>query len=122
MGDKLMYISDDDTIFVDFNQWLKHLDNRQNEPTNQISIKVPKVVKQTNKKMLLQVFGDKCNKLPNVPSLPGFLTINFAKYNSILRYFQIEFFTPSMDQNSDPSKGRKGDYYKVIEKLLTRIK
>ena len=38
---------------------------------SQNSKKVPKVVKLTNKKMLLQDFGDFCNKQPNVPSLPG---------------------------------------------------
>ena len=35
------------------NKWLKHLDTQLNKPTNQNSGKVPKVVKPTNKKMLL---------------------------------------------------------------------
>ena len=34
-------------------QWLKRLDTQLNEPINQNSIKVPKVVKPTNKKTLL---------------------------------------------------------------------
>ena len=48
---------------IDYNLWLKRLDTQN-------SIKVSKVVKPTNKKTLLQNFGDKCNKQPNVPSLP----------------------------------------------------
>ena len=38
---------------VDYNKWLKRLDTQNNEPTNQISRKVPEVVKPTNKKTLL---------------------------------------------------------------------
>ena len=41
------------TPSVDYNKWLKRLDAQLNEPTNQISIIVPKVAKQTNKKTLL---------------------------------------------------------------------
>ena len=41
------------TPSVDNNKWLKRLDNQTNEPTNQNSIKVPKLVKPTNKKTLL---------------------------------------------------------------------
>ena len=41
------------THSVDFNEWLKCLDSKLNEQTNQNSIKVPKVVKPLNKKMLL---------------------------------------------------------------------
>ncbi len=52
---------------VVYNKWLNRLDNQLNEPTNQNSIKVPTVVKPTNKKMILQNFGDQCNKQPNVP-------------------------------------------------------
>ena len=49
-ADKLMYMMI--TPSVDFNQWLKRLET--NEPTNQNSIKVPKVVKPTNKKTLFE--------------------------------------------------------------------
>ena len=38
------------TLSVDFNLWLKRLDTKLSKPTNQNSIKVPKVVKPTNKK------------------------------------------------------------------------
>ena len=37
---------------LDNNYWLKLLDPQLNEPTNQNSIKVPKVVKPMNKKTL----------------------------------------------------------------------
>ena len=37
---------------VDYNLWLKCLDTQHNEPPHQNSIKVPKVVKPTNKKTL----------------------------------------------------------------------
>ena len=38
---------------VDCNYWVKQLNTQLNEPTNQNSIKVPKVVRLTNKKTLL---------------------------------------------------------------------
>ena len=48
----------------------------QNYPlTNQNSIKVPKLVKQTNMKLFLQNYGDKCNKPPNAPFVPGSMWI-----------------------------------------------
>ena len=47
MDDKLMYIPDDDTQNFHF------FSLQLNEPTNQSSIKVPKVVRPTNKKTLL---------------------------------------------------------------------
>ena len=56
MADKLMYIPNDDTQVtpsVGYNQWLKHLDTQLNDSTNQNEIKVPKVVKPTNKNKLL---------------------------------------------------------------------
>ena len=37
----------------DYNKLLKRLDTQLNEPTNQKSIKVPKVVKVTNNKTLI---------------------------------------------------------------------
>ncbi len=43
---------------VDCNYWVNRLDNQLNEQTNQNSLKVTKVVKPTNKKMLLENFGD----------------------------------------------------------------
>ena len=53
---------------VDYNYWLKRLDTQLNELTNQNLIKVPKVIKLTNKKALLKNFGDYKNKQPNDPS------------------------------------------------------
>ena len=47
------YYDTQNTSSVDYNKWLKHLNTQFNEPTNQSSIKVPKVVQQTNKKALL---------------------------------------------------------------------
>ena len=41
------------TPFVDYNQWLKRLDIQLNEPINRNLIKVPKVIKPTNKKTIL---------------------------------------------------------------------
>ena len=41
------------TPSVDYNYWLKRLDTQFNKPTIQKSLKVPKVVKPTNKKTLL---------------------------------------------------------------------
>ena len=41
------------TPSLDYNLWLKHLVTQLNKPTNQNSIKVPKVVKPTNEKTLL---------------------------------------------------------------------
>ena len=57
MADKLMYntftmmiqITPPEDYNKVYNQWLKRLDTQQNEPTNQNSIKVPKVVKPMNK-------------------------------------------------------------------------
>ena len=51
MANKIMYIHTDETQdkpSIDWNKWLE-----LNEPTNQNSIKFPKVVDPTNKKTLL---------------------------------------------------------------------
>ena len=50
-----MYIPNDYeiTTFVDNRQFFKRLDTQPNEPTNPNSLKVPKIVKPTNKKKLL---------------------------------------------------------------------
>ncbi len=60
MADKLIYIP---KIMihkiipsVDYNKWLKPLNTQLNKPTNQKSIKVPKVVQAMNKKTLLYDF------------------------------------------------------------------
>ena len=41
------------TPSVDLNYWLEHLDTQLNEPTNQNSLKVNKVVQPKNKKTLI---------------------------------------------------------------------
>ena len=56
MVDKWMYIpviTLKITPSVDYNEWLKRLNNQLNEPTNQNIIKVSKVINPTNKKTLL---------------------------------------------------------------------
>ena len=55
---------------IDCNYWLKRMDTQFDKTTNQNLLKVPKVVKPTNKKTLFLNFGDQCNKQPIVPSLP----------------------------------------------------
>ena len=52
------------TPSVDLNQWLKRLYTQLYELTNQNSMRVPKIVKPTNKKTLLYNFWDKCDKQP----------------------------------------------------------
>ena len=44
------------TPSVDYNQWLKRLDNQLNEPTKQKSIKVPKVVKPLNRNIIIKLW------------------------------------------------------------------
>ena len=58
MADKFMYIPNDDTqstLSVDEDKWLKRLNNQLNEPTNQNSIKVPKVVKRCQENVILRL-------------------------------------------------------------------
>ena len=52
------------TLSIDYNKWLKRLDTELNESTNQYSIKIPKVVKATNKKTLNKTFGIKVINQP----------------------------------------------------------
>ena len=54
------------TTSVEYNYWLKHLDILLNEPTNQNSVEVTKVVKPTNNKTIIKL-EDWCNKQPNIP-------------------------------------------------------
>ena len=51
MADKLIYILNDDTQNNPFCR-LQLVDTQLNEPTNQNSMKVPKVVEPTNRKTL----------------------------------------------------------------------
>ena len=50
-----MYIPNEDTQIttsVDYNKFLNYLDTQLNEPANQDSVKVPKVVNPSDKKTL----------------------------------------------------------------------
>ena len=59
MVEKFLYIPINDTITssVDYNYLLKSLDTQPKEPTNQNSIKVPKVVKQRVRKHYYKTLG-----------------------------------------------------------------
>ena len=55
MAENVIYIpivDTQNTPSVDYNQWLKRLDIQRNEPTNNNSLNVPKIVKPTNKKTI----------------------------------------------------------------------
>ena len=82
---------------VDYNQLLKRLDTQLNEPANQNSLKVPKVVKPMNKKTFLQDFGNKCNKQPNIPSLAGEEYIILVE---LIRLCEYQFKTFFYEKNS----------------------
>ena len=49
---------------VDYNQGMKRLDTKHNEPTNQSLIKAPQIVKPTNKKTLFKTLGTKVINCP----------------------------------------------------------
>ena len=51
---------------LEYNYWLKRLDTQLIEPTNQILMKVPKLVKSTNKKRIYKTLGA---SVINSPSL-----------------------------------------------------
>ena len=53
MVDKLMYIPNDETENYPLQLVVQCLDTYFNEQTNQNSIKIPKVVKPTNKKIII---------------------------------------------------------------------
>ena len=67
MDVKLMYIFNDNTPSVDYNQWLKHLDTHFNELTNQNSINAPKVVKPTIRKLYYKTLGTSVINSPISP-------------------------------------------------------
>ena len=58
MPDKLMYITNDETQNYPSCELQLMADTQHNWPTNQNSIRVPKVVKPVNKKTLFYNFGD----------------------------------------------------------------
>ena len=63
------------------NYWLKCIDTQINKSTNQNLVKVPKVIKPTNQKILFKNFGDWGNKQPNVPALPIIFQYSFPHPN-----------------------------------------
>ena len=81
MTDKLIYISNNDTqnsTSVHYNYWLKCLDTQLSESTNQNTLKVPKVVKSTNKKTLLKTL---CDEKPIDNFLLGSILISLIIIN-----------------------------------------
>ena len=84
MADKLMFIK---ITPVDYTQWLKRLDTQLNEPTNQNSIKVPKVVKLTNKKHYYKTLG--ASDVINSPLSPLSLDTNIKKEER--RHFAVYY-------------------------------
>ena len=72
MANKFMYISNVNT--QNYNNWLKRLGTQLNKATNQSLFKVPKVVKSTNKNILLSNFGTSVIKSQLSP--PPHLSLN----------------------------------------------
>ena len=66
------------TPSADLNQLLKRLDTQLYKTTNKKSMKVPKVMRSTNKKTLLYNFWDYCNTHWFIPTLqfPLFFNVN----------------------------------------------
>ena len=78
MVDLLMYITrmtHKNTPSVDYNERLKSLNSQLNKPTNQNLVRVPKVVKQTNKKTLLKILGTSVINSPLSPPLSLLTTL-----------------------------------------------
>ena len=59
------------TPYADYNKWLKRLDTQSNEPTNQNSIEVPKVVNLMYKKHYYKTLGTSVMNSPLSPSFLG---------------------------------------------------
>ena len=74
-------LANDETQIIPFEHYtysLKLLDTKLNHSTNQNSIKVPNLVKPTNKKnIIIKLWEIVHNKQPTVPSLPGNFTFQF---------------------------------------------
>ncbi len=71
-GDKAMadkFMLHKITLSVYYNKWLKRLDTKLNKQININSIKVPKFVKQTNNKTLLNNMGTSVMNSPISPPL-----------------------------------------------------
>ena len=59
------------TPSADYNKWLKRLDTQSNEPTNQNSKEVPKVVHPMYKKRYYKTLGTSVMNSPMSPSSLG---------------------------------------------------
>ena len=68
MADKFMYTK----LFL---LYLKRLDTQRNEPTNQYSIKVPELVKPTNKKTYLFYITLRTSEINSPMSPPSLMCI-----------------------------------------------
>ena len=83
MADKLMYITNDNTPSVDYNQWLKELDTQHNEQNNQNN-KVP------NMKLLsLQIRKRYCKTLETITINRPLSPSIFNPLTSVAEYMNI---------------------------------
>ena len=77
-----MYIQNDYHKFtpsVGYNQWQKCLDTQFTGPTNQDSIKVPKVFKSTNKKCYYKTLGTSIINIPIASPSLGECTVELPE-------------------------------------------
>ena len=77
MADKLIYKTSPTKIQIMYFILMKSVDTQLNEPANQNSIKVPKVVQRTNKKGYYKTFR---TSVINSPMSPPSLKIIIKKY------------------------------------------
>ena len=81
------------TPSVDFNLWLKRLYTQLNEPTNKYTLKVPKVVKPTNKKTLFKTLVTSVINSPmsTLFLIISLLTIYFIKGAKL--YYKLQLLS-----------------------------
>ena len=62
------------TAFIDYNQWLKRLETQLDEPTNQNSLKLQRLISQQLRKHYFKTLGTSVinYKKVNIPSLSDF--------------------------------------------------
>ena len=78
MANKLMYIPNDDPQKQTYYRF------KLNEATNQDSVKVPKVVKSSNKKTVSYNFGDQCEKPKTLGTFIEFIWIFWKNFGQVL--------------------------------------
>ena len=95
MAHKLIFIPNDDTLSVDYNQWLKRLDTQLNKPTNQNSIKSPKLLNQRIKKRYDKTLGTSIIKKRLALFLPGesYLVLNYVNFIQFCQTFFLIYST-----------------------------